>query len=65
MDVDLDERYGLAGCARCASDAETLQFHQADHAGLRGLQPAKEIVYRCGANRRFSVILDWYLVIEG
>src|SRR5689334_16089641 len=58
MDIDLDERDGLAGCTGRTSNAETLQFDQADHAGLRGLQLAKEIVHRCSAYRRFPMILD-------
>lgn len=64
MDVDLDKRCGLAGCASCASDAEALQFYQPDHAGLRGLQSAKEIVHHCGAYRSSAMILDWNFVIK-
>lgn len=35
MDVDLDERYELADCARCTHDAEAF-FYRPDHALLRG-----------------------------
>src|SRR5580698_9429025 len=58
MDVDLDECGGLAGCAGCSGDAETPQLHETDHAGLRRLQPAKQIVQRGGAYRGLAMILD-------
>jgi len=64
MDVDLYERSGLAGCTGCAVDAEALQFHEADDVGLRGLQPAKQIVHCGGAYRGFPMILDRYFVVE-
>ena len=64
MDVDLDERNGLACCARCANNTETLQFHQSDHAGLRGFEPAKEIVNRYGVYCWLRMIFDGYLIIE-
>ena len=47
VDVDLDERCGLTGCAGRTCDAQTLQLDEADHAGLRGLQPSKKVV-QCG-----------------
>src|SRR5215470_5705370 len=64
MDVDLNERYGLAGCAGCTSDAETLQFHQADHTSLRRLQPAKEMFHGRGAYCGSPMVLDRYFIVE-
>jgi hypothetical protein len=61
---DLDERRGLAGCASRPCDAEALQLYETDHAGLSGLQPAKQIVHRDGAYRGSSMILDRYFVVE-
>jgi hypothetical protein len=64
MNIDLDERFGLTSCARSARDAQALQFYEADYAGLRGLQSAKEIVDHRGAYRGSPMILDGYFVVE-
>jgi hypothetical protein len=64
MDVDLDKSGGLTGRAGGVFDAETLQFDEADHAGLSGLQPAEQIVNRGGAYRSSAVIIDRYVVVE-
>jgi hypothetical protein len=64
MDIDLDECCGLAGGTRCARDAEALQFHEADDAGLRGFQPAKQIVHRGGAYRGSPMTLDRDFIVE-
>src|ERR1700722_12195813 len=64
MDVDLNEGCGLAGCARGAFDAETLQFYEADHVRLSGLQPAKQMLHRGGAYRSSPMILDRHFVVE-
>jgi hypothetical protein len=64
MDVDLDERYGLAGRAGGAFDTDALQFHEADHAGLGGLQSAEQILHRNGVYRSVPMILDRYFVVE-
>jgi len=63
MDVDLDERRGLAGCARCTCDAETPQLYQTNYAFLRGLQLPQQVIQRGRAHRSSSVILDRYLLI--
>src|ERR1700733_6346134 len=58
MNVDLDQRYRLACCARSAFDAQSLQFYEADHVGLVGLQLAEQIVDRgrtyCGVPMIFN-----------
>ena len=64
MDVDLDQRRGLTGCAGRARDAEPLQLDQADDAFLRGLQPAKQMVERRGADCSTFMILDRDVLIE-
>src|ERR1700740_3678061 len=46
MNVDLDERYRLAGCAGSEFDAQSLQFYETDYVGLVGLQLAEQIVDR-------------------
>jgi hypothetical protein len=39
MDVDFNERCGLAGCIGGAFDADALQLYKSDYTGLRWLQP--------------------------
>ena len=64
MDIDLDQRRGLAGCARCRRDAEALKLYEADHALLRGFQPSKQVVQGGSTNRCSLMILDRYLLVE-
>jgi hypothetical protein len=59
MDVDLYKGCGLTGRARCMRNTQSPQFYEADHAGLRRLQPTEQIVERSGAYRGFPMIVDW------
>src|SRR5262249_26741526 len=64
MDVDLDERCGLAGRARSHLDADALQFHKANHAGCGWLQLPEQVAHHNGAYRGLRVILDRYFLVE-
>src|SRR5262245_31443298 len=64
MDVDLDERRGLAGRIGGALDADALQLDEADDAGLGGLQPPEQIVHGNGVYRSLARIPGWYFVVE-
>jgi hypothetical protein len=54
----------LARCAGCTRDAEALEFDKADHALLRWLQSAKQMVESSGANRGPFVALDRDVLIQ-
>ena len=64
MNIDLHESRGLARCAGCTRDAEALEFDKADHALLRWLQSAKQMVESSGANRGPFVALDRDVLIQ-
>jgi hypothetical protein len=64
MDVDFDERCGLARRIGGSFDADTLQLYEPDHAGLRGIQPLEQAVDGNSAYRNLAQIFGRYSVVE-